>query len=331
MRNCKKFVAVTCAAIVGMFSLTNTSIAASSLSNVYVFGDSTIDSGNLYALTGGTFPSSSQGYVQGRWTNGYNYADQLSLAITGSPTSASVTGGNDYGYGGARVVSNFDGLPDLSEQLSSYASVSGGVADPNALYVLNFGGNDIFAMIGLLGDPAAFDAYRADLIQQYSQGVSFLDSLGARNILVMGIPAADFLPFTLLLNPDFQTALDGLSLNGATHLYRYDFFGFTNRIAANPASFGLPADLDSSTYCQAVITPAPGMDCSHFSRFDDFGHFTAPVHTALFNDINAQFGFVKDGAAVPEPEIWMFLLLGFALAGHQLRSRMRAGLAENLG
>jgi len=300
---------------------------AAAISNLYVFGDSTVDAGNFLSFSGGSTPGAAQGYVNGRWTNGLNYADLLSLALFGAPTTASAMGGNNYGIGGARVVTDPNSLPDMAAQIAAYAAVSGGTADPNALYVLNFGGNDLFALLNLLGDPAGFDAYRTELIQQYSQSLGLLDSMGARQIFFMGFPAIDTLPFTLPLAADVRAALAAVPLDPSTQLYDYDFGAFLTASRSDPVSFGLPADIDVTSFCQANVPPGPGMDCSHYYTFDQIGHMTAAVHEAIYRDINAQFGFaVPPQSDVPEGTSLSLVLIGLGALGGRLRRRAaRAG------
>jgi len=45
------------------------------------------------------------------------------------------------------------GVPDVAAQVSAYLTNVGGVADPNALYLINAGGNDVFDIPS--GAPAA--------------------------------------------------------------------------------------------------------------------------------------------------------------------------------
>lgn len=320
-----KYFAAVAALFFACLGIGSPAAASTTLSGLYVFGDSTVDSGNflIQAAPGAVLPLASKGYFEGRWSNGYNYADKLSLAMFGTPTTASLSagGGNNYAYGGARIVTNADFSPDLSAQLAAYTAASGGVADANALYLLSIGGNDLPAMAALLGSPAQFNAYRNNLINAYSQAVAQLDAMGARNILVMGVPGTSALPFSLQLDGDFQTALNGLSLNPTTSLYRYNVRDRVTQIEANPAAFGLPADVDTINTCHAIITPAAGMDCSHYVKFDMIGHRTEPVQQAIFEGINAQFGFATVNSAVPEPTTWLLMIVGFGFVGASLRRR----------
>jgi outer membrane lipase/esterase len=286
---------------------------ATTFSTFYVFGDSLVDAGNVRIATGGTVPNPALGYFQGRFTNGYDYTDLLSIAAFGTPTKASLAGGNNFAWGGARVVANGDTIPDLGLQLGAYVTRAGGVADANALYVLNLGGNDVFALnnsdIGAL-TPAQ---YAAAVVTQYSNSVSYLNTLGAKNILITGIPNID--ATGIALEVQLQAALTALtpSLTQGTTLYRYSYQSFFSRILSDPASLGLPP-LNTTTTCLAAQIPGPNIDCTGYFYFDNV-HPTAAVQAAAARDINRQFNLVP----VPETSTWAMMIVGFGIVGAMCR------------
>ena len=99
------------------------------------------DSGNIFAATGGgATPDPAEGYFAGRFTNGFNYVDYLSLSIFGAPSTASLFGGTNFAFGGARATTT-SSVPDLVEQFvlyQSYLATPGKAVDPNGLYIVNF-------------------------------------------------------------------------------------------------------------------------------------------------------------------------------------------------
>lgn len=294
--------------------------ASTSFSALYVFGDSLVDGGNIAALTGGAVPDPGVGYFPGRFTNGLNYVDYISLAYRGDVTRPSLTGGNNFAFGGARIVSDLtDPIPDLAPQIGAYVATRGPAADPNALYILNAGGNDVFALGrfagGAPGELAPFGnptSYVNALLDTYAGAVLTLNSLGARNILVTGIPNATT-PFALELDALLQARFDGLALAPGTNFLRFSYIDFFNRVATNPAALGLPP-LDTDTSCIEAGAQASG--CFGYFSFDGV-HPTAAVQRAVFNDMVRQFGF----ADVPEPESWALMILGFGMAGAAIRRR----------
>jgi outer membrane lipase/esterase len=148
---------------------------APAFSKIVIFGDSLSDTGNVRdrtdSKTGGTvqYPSGTFNYSDGRWTNSSDtdpgsgtYAgvwhEQLARTFLKIPAATfSLGGGTNYAFGGATtnngthdeiVVSPpFFGdvtitIDDMGRQMDDY--LASHVVDPNALYVVWGGGNDLF-------------------------------------------------------------------------------------------------------------------------------------------------------------------------------------------
>lgn len=296
-------------------------------SSLTVFGDSLVDAGNIRALGLGASPA--QGYFNGRFTNGYDYTDLLSLSLYGTPTVASLNGGTNFAFGGARATTTSP-VPDLVEQLAQFNGylAAGHSVDANGLYVMNFGGNDVFATLAP-GAPAGYasdSAFLQSAATIYANGVQTLSNLGVRNILITGFPVATDVGLAPSLEAEgyLTAALSGLSLASGTTLYRFSYLDFFGRLQANPTAFGLPnplilpdASLPGGGTCQgAQAYPA----CTGYFSFDGT-HPTAAVQQALFNDLNRQFALT---GAVPEPATWALMLVGFGLVGGAVRSSRRS-------
>jgi outer membrane lipase/esterase len=108
----------------------------------------------------------------------------LNVAIEGVQSDNSLAGGDNFAFGGARARNDGTGVPDLAAQVSAFNAAHGGVADPNALYLVNVGGNDIFDILANPGNAAAITNAAVAAI---STSVLTLQGLGAQHILVMGI------------------------------------------------------------------------------------------------------------------------------------------------
>ena len=133
---------VTCASLLAAAFTVN----ASDYSNVYVFGDSLSDNGNLRALA----PEQTYG---DRFTNGpvavEIVAGALGHTLTPSYHLAGGTTGNNFAIAGAKAVDE-DGdeaTPDINlpTQVNAFLAINGGVAPSDALYIMLIGGNDIRA------------------------------------------------------------------------------------------------------------------------------------------------------------------------------------------
>ena len=148
---------------------------APAFSRIIVFGDSLSDTGNVRDRTGSStgglidYPSEAFNYSDGRWTNSSDtdpsspvyvgvWHEQLARTFLSIPAATfSLGGGLNFAFGGATtkngtheevVVSPpFFGdvtitIDDMGKQMDDY--LAGYPIDPNALYVVWGGGNDLF-------------------------------------------------------------------------------------------------------------------------------------------------------------------------------------------
>ncbi len=281
-----------------------------------VFGDSLVDAGNIFTLTGGRVPATANGYFNGRFTNGYDYTDLLSIDLFGTPTVASLQGGTNFAFGGARATTT-SSVPDLTEQLSAFGAylATGKSVDSNGLVILNFGGNDIF---NAPTNPTARDMFIRQAAQNYVDGVQTLNDLGFRNILLTGFPVLDN-PLSFTAEGYLNTELARLNLASNTSFFQFSYLDFFQRVRTAPGSLGLPVQ-DLSRTCQQAGTAAIASGCNGIFSFDGT-HPTAPIQAALFRDINRQFNLT---AAIPEPATWAMMILGFLVMGTALRRRSAA-------
>ncbi|HEX7370552.1 MAG TPA: autotransporter domain-containing protein [Rhodanobacteraceae bacterium] len=116
--------------------------------HMVVFGDSLSDGGNIYlsCVQQGQCP---QLPFLMRWTTnpGLTAVENIGNYF-GAPMGPSLQGGTDFAWGGAGILNNSPGtpagVPTLPTQLGMYLQASGGSADPNTLYAVWGGANDIF-------------------------------------------------------------------------------------------------------------------------------------------------------------------------------------------
>jgi outer membrane lipase/esterase len=298
--------------------------AALGFSNLYVLGDSLVDAGNTQALvlllTGGTtdVTPAGAGYYQGRFTNGINPADVLNLAVEGTNTVRSGSGGDNFAYGGARARTDGDLVPDLTVQTTSLLSAHPAL-DPSALYMINIGGNDVRDIVlgGLSGAArqAVIDA--AALAVQTS--VTSLQAAGAVNILFVGVGDVGSIPEILALGGtastdgrqasiDVNAAIQAALPAGAQY---FDTIALTDAIALDPTLFGLPAGINTTVACLTSGTPDPAgpPTCIDYAFFDNV-HPTTAVLQVLGNELVA---------AVPEPGTATLLVFGLVALGARRR------------
>lgn len=288
--------------------------AAAPFSDLVVFGDSLVDAGNVdRAFAGLPCPNETPrclGYFDGRFSNGYNFADYLSLNLLGTPTTASLGGGSNFAFGGARATST-SAVPDLDAQIDAFAAATAGAADPEALYLINLGGNDALGIVR--GEPVT----PAQVGAAIAGGVERLAGLGARSILVSEVVnvgnapvldgfEAEGMAVSLAVNAAIAAALDTLVLPAGTDLQLFDAYELSVAIFADPAAFGL-SGIDFNTLCGAAgLLP----ECEGLA-FVDGVHPTTVIHR-IFGEAAFQ--------QVPAPAA--LALFGLGLAALAARRRV---------
>ena len=177
----------------------------------------------------------------------------LGFAVT---PSDSPTGGNNYAGGGARVTFENPATNEWStaSQIAAYLASTGGVANPNALYIYNIGVNDLkpgtTGGLGNIVNPPNL-AGIATLGQQAASQVAALAAAGARYILVPNMisiasPAAGSLASGFGFNANVvasralyeQTVWGTLAADGMK-LIPADFNSVYNYVLLHPSPFGI--------------------------------------------------------------------------------------------
>lgn len=313
--------------------LVPTSVLAIPYSNMYVFGDSLSDAGNVSVATGGAIPGAP--YFNGRFTNGLTYADHLAaqLGLTNQP---SLIGGNDYAFGGARTSSHFLGSQaSILGQVDGFASTTPG-ADPNALFVVFGGANDIqdairASAVGGFGLGQSLALAAADNV---ATAVANLASDGATRFLVPNTPNLARVPrinelanpglssiatsLAMLFNNELTMKLDGLVFSLGIDITRFDTFAILEDVVANPANFGLGNVTDRCYTGDDLNFTGGGSVCASPDNylFWDGIHPGATMHQVLANGMFAALD-------VPEPETFFLLFVGLCGMGY-VRLKRRA-------
>lgn len=304
--------------------------------DMVVLGDSLSDSGNLYALTSNTVPVSPY-YFNGRFQNGPSYAEGLwdNLGFAGGLTP-SYLGGTNFAVGGARTryhaadVGLF-GVPvpanppfeswGLLGQLDQYHAARGTSADPDALYVVWAGANDLQDVLSIAGggDPLGAQTRFTEAVTDVATVIGTLVAEGARELLVPTLPDFGLLPivqaagaqtlgttYSKLFNDSLDLALAGLMATPDLRITRFDTFGLLQAVIADPAAYGLANVTDpclENFYVDGFLSPGPATVCGTPDEylFWDIIHPSARMHQVLAQGMTL---------AVPEPGMPALLLLG---------------------
>ena len=315
---------------------------AAGYSAEYVFGDSLSDNGNLAEVSGGFMDPPS---FDNSFTNGPVAVQLLAEGLGLSANAAlwlpkpSAPAGTNYAVGGATSATHAKGgTPgiNLEDQVDAYNAFVSDHADPNALYVIMIGGNDVRnAVLQGTGEGAVMDGVNEEVKE-----ISTLADEGAKHFLVVNVPdvgqipefaeqdptqAAEATTFSQLYDTDLAGQLDSLELAPGTMLQQFDLFAFNANILANAASLGFTNTTDPCyTFPglpdSTVTTSGCGANAENIDHFLYWNiiHPTAPVQALWAGGLRS---------AVPEPSTWAMLVIGFVglgFAGYRRGARARA-------
>ncbi|MDH5617380.1 MAG: SGNH/GDSL hydrolase family protein [Gammaproteobacteria bacterium] len=238
----------------------NTEVRAESehpFSALYVFGDSLSDPGNAFAITGDTanppfdpIPSAAYGVGGHHFSNGRTWvevmAQRMGLNQGAKPAFRDPAFGN-YAFAGARAMTVTS--PGFDTQVQMYLGVHGCVPQPDALYVVQFGGNDLRDALDAAAmgqDPAPI---LGNAIMAIVQNIGILAACGAEHFLIANAPNLGAAP---AVAPEFKTLVARMSFQfnqilagtlaayfpSGLNFYDLDMFGFVTAASAMPEGFG---------------------------------------------------------------------------------------------
>jgi len=194
----------------------------SQFSNMFVFGDSLSDRGNIASLPVG-IPAGF--FTNGKFAVEY-IADELGIdlqmsnhLVALSTGNFDVVTGNNYAVGGARAIAKPDRFTDAPVQMQVFMAVQDGKVPSDALYLVMVGGNDVL-------ERSYDDRYRTDkgatnpdktdeeVFTEMTQIVkAIIDTLvqplidaGARDIVVANTPPVHMTSYATLNQPADRAA-----------------------------------------------------------------------------------------------------------------------------
>lgn len=237
-----------------------TNAQAGTIDAIDAFGDSLSDVGNAFIATGGAEPGSP--YYNGQFSNGNVWVQDLALDLGLSPLTPSLAGGTDYAVGSAQTgntLYNTGGLADLlTGQLPAFEAANPTGANPNALYTIWIGSNDL-AAIPANATSGAIATDIGDIVENIDTAISTLASLGAKNFLVVTVPDLGKTPDALAagslasagasaLSADFDNvlvngssplpSLSTLAAGDSIDISVLNTYALIDAIVSDPAAYG---------------------------------------------------------------------------------------------
>lgn len=267
--------------------------SARTINQIYVFGDSLSDVGNMYRATNRNYPPNPP-YFQGRYSNGQVWVEYLAskLALDAKQSA-------NYAFGGAMTgkVSN-NGIPGLLGQVENFTKQVD--VNDSGLYVIWAGANDY--IYGVADSTAP--------VINITQAVESLLKAGAKKVLVADLPDLGDLPAT-------KSSASSQSLSAVTKAHNQGLAKSLSQLRQKFDSNSQIIELDvSSLYKDAISNPSKygftnvtsaclnqGVTCSNPNQylFWDGIHPTTAAHQIIaekaFTVLNTQTSQLQLGVA----------------------------------
>ena len=284
-------------------------------SQLYTFGDSLSDTGNLASVTV-NFPPP---FYMNRVSNGPVAVETLA-ALLGLEAKASLhlvgpAQGTNYAVVGAKARGR-DTI-DLAAQVEAFLQHHGHAAPPDALYMLMIGGNDIRDARDV-DDMAAQEIIR----QTASAIITHIETLaaaGAMRFLVVNAPDLGAIPETRLIaeatgmpsfidlatrrtetfNQVLADDVDRLRAEFGVQIALVDLFASGRAVIDNAIAYHLDNVTDPCFSIKEGLHFHP--DCKYGTNFDAFAYFDAIHPTAKVHERFGRIFFAF--APVPPPAV----------------------------
>ncbi|AGT08964.1 SGNH/GDSL hydrolase family protein [Paracoccus aminophilus] len=260
--------------------------SAEEFSQMIAFSGALSDTGNYNAELGKDRPAP---FYKNRSTNGPVAVEELArwLGMAAEPSMhlTAKTGGTNFAV--ADALAGGHGPHDLPAQVDAFLERNGGKADPNALYFVFIGGNDVIKAVQEMDDATSRKTL-SDAVDGIELQIKRLVENGAKTIYAPDFIDVGKSPAVLAYGPEasaratmlsdeynrqFDAMLDKID-DGSFTLIRWSFDDFVKDIEANGSRLGL------TNATEACLDVADKCDVDRFIYLT--GEYpTARVHQML--------------------------------------------------
>ncbi len=324
------------------------------------FGDSTMDSGYFrYQSTGGSPGAGGPGSaaaldaaiahtVAAGGTGAFvgpGVVDTVQLAAKFGLTALPTTipgGGTNYANGSAQTVPTtadngylnglYNNVPIVT-QISNYLAAVHNAANPNALYMISFGGNDL-TWLETQGAGLSPQTYLKSLANSLTAGVANLQAAGGRTIVVLNVyayarvvgPGGILAPADVIRVGDATTysadVWSGLSAAGVNFIPA-DVEGVLKYVSQHPTRFGFTAatvlasnpacGVTSALVCAPSQVVVPNAEQTYL--WSDDHHLTTAGQTIEADYIYNLITAPSQVSLLAETAVWSGLARAAAIQG----------------
>ncbi|MFV2061802.1 MAG: SGNH/GDSL hydrolase family protein [Gammaproteobacteria bacterium] len=257
-------------------------------SNIFIFGDSLSDTGNIASIQG-DLPTPP--FFNNRVSNGLVAIDYVAASLNLNATASGyligpAVGGN-YAVAGARAA----GVRaiDLPAQIGAFMANHNGIAPVDALYVVFIGGNDVFDA-SKISDVAMANLSIDNGVISEGQQIQALINAGAEYLFVVNVVDISVTPLTTLAaaatqnpmlvkhtkkltnryNKKLKKTLKALNHANKIELVRFDLHEAFKNLLNDAKDAGFTNTTDA---CFSSITLSFNEGCNFGANFDQYIFF----------------------------------------------------------
>jgi phospholipase/lecithinase/hemolysin len=264
------------------------SASAGGFTELVAFSGALTDTGNA-ASEGAKYPPP---FYKNRNSNGPLAIDVFAarLGLKSDPSLHLIGKSAGTNYAVSDALAGANGPHDLPAQISAYLASKKGKADPNALYFVFIGGNDV-VLAALNQDDRQSEVLLDKAVEGIAVGIRRLVGAGAKTIFAPDFIDLGYAPalhkagtnerasrLSNLYNQRFDKMLDTLQAEMNFELVRWKFSDFVNDLMAHANEFGFDNVSDS---CQDFVK-AGRCNTERFVFLNDV-YPTAKVHELVGN------------------------------------------------